>query len=265
MKNKDLKYFYKYQTINSLILEEDRALDALFKRFAIFSNRKNFNDPFDSKIKLIAPTIDEVKDLLNKLDADKKNYMIRVFFKDEFSFEKNIEKIEKEFNNLIDEYFFYCVSDDATNNLMWSHYANSHYGFCIEFNTGFVPAQEVIYQKKVVSLNLIEVIKLGLKLTDGKDLSKNVWYSLRTKLDEWKYESEYRVHANNQMIKESLERQEKFVKIGYKANAVESIIFGYRMNKETRDYIIKNIPYKVKFKESIITDNSFRIVEYKVY
>ena len=263
MKEKDLKYFYKYQTINSEILKKDRTLELLFKRYAIFSSRKNFNDPFDSRIKLIEPTFNEVRELFNKLVPKKKEYMNKLFLNDELSFEKNIEKIKKEFNDLIDEYFFYCVSEDATNNLMWSHYSNSHYGFCIEFNTGFVPAQEVIYQNKVVSLNLIEIIKLWINLTDGEQLSNDVWYALRTKLDEWKYESEYRVHASNQMVKKSIERKEKFIKIEYSEKAVESIILGYRMNKKTRDYIIQNITYKVKFKESIITDNGFKIIEYK--
>jgi hypothetical protein len=30
MKEKDLKYFYKYQTINSKVLKEDRTLEILF-------------------------------------------------------------------------------------------------------------------------------------------------------------------------------------------------------------------------------------------
>ena len=262
MKDMESKFFYKYQTIKNKNLQEDRTLDALFKRYAIFSNRNNFNDPFDSRIKLIHPKMDEVKELFRGLPSSKKEYMGKIFFANNDYFEVNLKKVEKMFDDLIDEYFFYCVSDNATNNLMWSHYSDSHYGFCIEFNTGFVPAQKVMYQKERCSLKIIDIIESQFNPNKGELLSKNVWYALRTKLDEWKYESEYRVHADNNMVSSCLEKNDKFIKIEYYEESIESIIFGYRMSKETREYIVKNIPYDVKFKQSVITDNSFKIIDF---
>lgn len=43
------KFFYKYRSINKG-LNDDLSLNALFNNKAIFSNRKSFNDPFDSKL-----------------------------------------------------------------------------------------------------------------------------------------------------------------------------------------------------------------------
>ncbi len=52
---------------NTRDLELDSRLNGLFKCHAIYSSRKNFNDPLDSKIVFIEPTAKELEELSNEL------------------------------------------------------------------------------------------------------------------------------------------------------------------------------------------------------
>ncbi|WP_375724730.1 hypothetical protein LXN10_04640 [Arcobacter sp. KX21116] len=73
MNNELPSSLYKYQAIKNINnLSEDRSIQNLFNRQIIFSSRKNFNDPFDSKIDLIFPTLTEIKMLRKKLYQNKK-------------------------------------------------------------------------------------------------------------------------------------------------------------------------------------------------
>jgi Protein of unknown function (DUF2971) len=195
--------FYKYRAIeNKEKPLEDLNLKALFNSRAVFSNRASFNDLFDSKIQLLKPTKEQlhlIRKYLKTVPEDPHNEMFignclttrgRDF----------LENLEPEFNKLIDSYFFYCVSANNTSNLMWSHYADSHRGFCIEFRSSRLPAQQVLYQKELPQLNLCDLIPpFSGKIQDEDNIGHKVWAALRTKLDEWSYEQEYRFRLNDAM------------------------------------------------------------------
>jgi hypothetical protein len=260
---------------NTRDLELDSRLNGLFKCHAIYSSRKNFNDPLDSKIVFIEPTAKELEELSNELfnqNQQASEEFNSYFFNGELS-EKGkefIEKYIKHLDSLFDEeYFFYCVSKNGTSNLMWSHYGDSHYGFCIEFKNKFCrKIDEVIYKNELPKLKMIDCLRYEFK-SKGFQILANIdsnilWNSIRTKYDEWSYESEYRIHAWDEMIESCIEKNDKFIKIKYDPTLVESIIFGYRMEERIKKYIIENIPYKVKFKQSIFTDEGFKNVDYPV-
>ncbi len=265
--------YYKYQMIkNTKNPEEDSRINGLFNCHAIYSSRVNFNDPLDSKIKFIEPTVEEIEQLISELEEPTKNNFASFITSDDFTEKgkneliKYKEHLEKFFN---EEYFFYCISSSGTSNLMWSHYANSHYGFCIEFkNTFSSEVDKVIYEDKIPTLNMIDCIRLELK-AQGSPISTTIndndlWNTIRTKYDEWSYESEYRLHAWEDMISNALEKKDKYIKVQYDSTLVESVVFGYRMEEEVKKYIMKNIPYSVKFKQSILTDDGFKNVDYPI-
>ena len=66
--NNTHKFFYKYRSVNHNDLENDKALDALFKSYTIFASRKNFNDPFDSKFIFQEPSIIEFKNIIKNVN-----------------------------------------------------------------------------------------------------------------------------------------------------------------------------------------------------
>lgn len=62
------EYFYKYRSVNHNDLDKDMTLNALFNSYSIFSSRRSFNDPFDSKIILLEPSVKELKNIVNYLN-----------------------------------------------------------------------------------------------------------------------------------------------------------------------------------------------------
>lgn len=258
------EFIYKYRPIENVNdLKNDYYLDALLNNYCIFSSRRNFNDLFDSKIDFITPTAREIKDVAQQLPKANKMQLLNHINKGQLTAEGKIfyEGIVKNINEKIDSYAFMSLTDIPDSNLMWSHYAKSHYGFCIEYKTNNVPARKVIYKKDIPSLRLIDVCKTFYKLPTDFDIGVATLDALHSKLIEWKYESEYRYLAAQRLG--SVQIGEKFTKISYSNDFVESIIFGYRMDNKIKKYIIQNMPANTKFKQATIGRNSMRIVDYK--
>lgn len=255
------KYFYKYRTISSAVdLSRDHAVDALLNNQAIFSSRRNFNDLFDSKIELVKPAPREFKEIKSIVGKEGKQLLSECVHKGRFTAKglEVIRDVEKSFNELIDSYAFLSVSNNPVSNLMWSHYADSHKGFCIEFKSEFMKAEKVIYQQNIPKLNTIDFYRHYFKIHDGEALGHQIWRALRTKLDEWEYESEYRFHASNAMGR--IPKGKDFIKIAYDAEFVESIIFGCRMQDNVKKFIMKNMPETVKFKQVVARTSTVEIV-----
>ncbi|MEA9392168.1 DUF2971 domain-containing protein [Acerihabitans sp. TG2] len=252
------KFFYKYRNVsNNENLSKDYAIEALVNNESVFSSRKNFNDLFDSKIELITPTPHDIKELRQLVKNEDKKYLSEWIDKGKFTplGKEMVKKIEEEFNKLIDSYPFFSVSSNATNNLMWSHYAGSHTGFCIEFKSEYVPAQKVVYQKTIPKIKTLAMHRPFFGLDDGEDLGNQILVALRTKLDEWEYESEYRVHGLG-----FIQAGKKFIKVSYDPIFIESIIFGCRINDVVRKHIMQAMPKGLKYKKAIEKMSSIEII-----
>lgn len=96
-----------------------------------------------------------------------------------------------------------CLCDDYKNRLMWSHYANSHKGFCIEYDFGAVCKEvdniailPVIYSKERLKFPW----KYAFELTTGDkdsrkaiEIFRELFLALLMKDDVWSYENEWRI------------------------------------------------------------------------
>ena len=139
-------HLYKYRAVTNVqSLEDDYALDGLFACKAVFSSRKNFNDLFDSKIGLNKPTARALEQLKNTCTKEERKIIERSVSAGSVTEvgKKYSRDFSRQFDNLIDSYLFYCVSGISSSNLMWSHYADSHRGFCIEFKSACLGAEKV--------------------------------------------------------------------------------------------------------------------------
>lgn len=258
------EFIYKYRPIEKLDdLKNDYYLDALFNNYAIFSSRRNFNDLFDSKIELVKPSAREIKDFAQRLSKPTRLDLLSHVSKGKFTPEGEIflAKLENLFNEKIDSYGFMSLSSIPDSNLMWSHYARSHSGFCIEYKTSHILAKKVNYVNDIPSLKTIDFYELFYGLSEGLQLGCKILESLLCKLNEWNYESEYRFIAAKDLA--TILPGKNFSKVSYDAGFVESIIFGCRMDEDTKRFIIRNMPTGTKFKQAAIGRNSMRIVNYK--
>ncbi len=99
---------------------------------------------------------------------------------------------------LVDLFFVGCLCTDYKNRLMWSHYADSHKGFCVEYDYSSLTEAEML------SLPLPIIYAKGRPLLPWKaaldntlenisEATAQITLGLLTKDDEWKYENEWRI------------------------------------------------------------------------
>jgi hypothetical protein len=80
-----------------------------------------------------------------------------------------------------------CFSSDATDVLLWAHYANGHRGACLRFDAHsgiFCNAQEVKYKNQCKVFKVTEVRKHELEAMEA---------AILTKAQGWRYEREWRL------------------------------------------------------------------------
>lgn len=182
---------YKYRNFN-LSKKGETHLDQLINGSLYFSNPNSFNDPFDCQtpinylefkdnreavMKYIQKGIQKLQpNCVSQINPDALTANVDFL----------VKNMSDDIKNLNNRFGIYSMSKTHTNILMWSHYSNSHTGFCFGINlskiniTGIV-SEKVIYEKKypIISPN-----------DSSQDI---ITKQLLVKSDKWKYEKEYRL------------------------------------------------------------------------
>ena len=217
---------YKYCSFN----EWTRSI---FERNEIyFQSPDCFNDPFDSKIsttyegteeqrisRLISiwrkgPFKEKTEENLHPkaVKVVKAGQDIPFMLK---TLERSAERIRKQMG-------IFCMTHKKDNIQMWSHYANKHMGFCLEFQTAndffgrAFPITEKDYRLDRPCVNLI-------KPPDIEEMVK----ALLVKAEDWRYEEEWRIidHINGPGSQ------------AYPPEALSGVILGCRISPENRHLI----------------------------
>lgn len=115
--------------------------------------------------------------------------------------------------------FVCCFSKNATNPLLWSHYAGSHSGCCIRFKKeillkDLLPSQHGDVKYRNSPVNLMN------GLYDGSNAAKDIIFS---KSLPWKYEDEYRLIHSELAANDS----DNYRVFDYSDDAIDCIILGY--------------------------------------
>lgn len=229
--------------------------DYIFKKKTIrFTPAAELNDPFECR-PLIKATRDR-KELHNslldmqyhynkyilKIHHEKyKNYFCPILF---INNKKIIEMIcDSYFENIDDSdlnlqmyirhmlshiFGIFCLSENNTNLLMWSHYAKSHSGFSVEFNMNYS------------FFNSIDKFKIFIpqKIIYSSDRSSNQFNEIKDllteffkKSEDWSYEKEWRIIAffHN---KETSAADPQMGIHPLPRSAISSIVFGANMPEE---------------------------------
>lgn len=140
----------------------------------------------------------------------------------------------------------YCLSRVNNSILMWSHYAQDHRGYCLQFEaTEFTPvfgrAQEVRYAEDLPVVNVF-----------GPPSEDQVDQIFLTKFAGWSYEEEWRLidHERGPSLRE------------YPPELLKGVIFGLRMPSADRAKIgtwLKERPNPVRVLEAIQHERQFAI------
>lgn len=191
-------HLYKYQRVDA------RTLENLKLRTLWFSAPSAFNDPFDCAVDVVLKELSSddierawgyVRSLGNMapgLEAE-----LSTDGKPNERFRETIVRGVKGVLNLggaVDEKLrqvgIACLTSKPDDLLMWSHYADGHRGFCLEFSTSaepFTRAVAVDYVESIPSVNPLDVL-------DGKKTGPDLLgVMLWTKASCWQYECEWRV------------------------------------------------------------------------
>jgi len=219
--------FYKYQLINI------NSLSALESSKLWAAIPETFNDPFEFR--------------LNKTNTAKGVEKLRTD-NPQFSHltdEEIVARICDQFESEIRKMGVVCYSKDSENILMWAHYANDHYGMCLEFTLedGKTFSDAAIYEVDYLE----DYPKIDVE---------NIWHKdglakiLFTKSKVWEKEDELRsIRVDGNSL------------VGYPENSkLTGIIFGYRTPINQID-LIKNIlkNKKISFKKMKLADSEFKL------
>ena len=226
------KTLYKYRD-----WKNDYHRKIILQQELFIPSPSTFNDPFDCNIPVVFELLKEDKELAEK-------YFTKIVKREYPNYSKNqinkkvetllnnnkfddIEYLENHKRYSIEELHkiqgIYCVTAINDNILMWAHYANNHYGFCVGYDAKklfsyFGSGSLVRYKKEYPKISPIE-----------EDDNKRMIEQSFTKADFWDYEIEYRLEKLG-FVNQTLKLDKE---------VITEIIIGYKMNKSDRDDLIK--------------------------
>ncbi len=217
---------YKYGIINKY------TLSSLNSKKIWMSKPGKFNDPYEFKLKRIDKNnlhlvkgLQKIKDDNPKIQDD----------------EKLIDIVISHYQKEIENFGVACFSESNNDMLMWSHYADNHFGLCLGFDVGENPGEKGFY-------------KINYS-TDYPEIDlENIWHKdglmkiLYTKGKAWEYEKEWRLITTD-----------GDVLLPYTADLVE-VVFGNRTTPNDIE-LVKSILSKdnINFFQAIINSDNYLI------
>lgn len=182
---------YKYESFSA------QSIENLKNQVIYFESPSRFNDPYDCALfpSINAPTDAEVEQIrsyyLAKPDLDENT---RTQFKNAsvpglrgMLLGIGQDVVDREVQHFLSQRGVSCFSERPDNLLMWSHYADHHKGFCLEFKTDSEPFQKVRQVKYSEQMPAFDLMPM---LCDQD--SEQVIDLFCTKSLDWQYEREWR-------------------------------------------------------------------------
>lgn len=224
-----------------------------------FPSPSKFNDPFDCRVDFdidLKCSKSDVKKYLEKAQRNMSTPIdIKRILNDEEELRRNIKRLAREElqPELEKQMGILSLSEKNYDILMWSHYADGHRGFCLEFDGAALHnwkyCQPVNYDENFLPFG--EFCDALPELNDNNQKKSMRAFVLR-KSSHWKYESEWRVIVNV--------TDERGRTLIYPQEILTGVIFGCRMSNDNK-IIIKNTldGRKIKLYEAIEKQNKFEL------
>lgn len=258
--NKPL-FFYKFVSFE--------RRDILKNGLIRFTTIGEFNDPFELEPTITPISRQYITYCSNLSDSEKKEIRhTDECYKHSLSRFDLIESYKEKYRSEIGKYGILSLStnneinqlitvsvpdkkDPRTNILMWSHYAESHRGFVIEFKSDFIEGLSI---KAVAYSNERNCLTF-------EDIDENKFdHIFYKKSNEWEYEQEFRGILPLEKAKQII--NDKYHLFEINKSSINSITFGCAMSEENKNLIMKLIQSddafkNVKFNHARLTKNRF--------
>ncbi|MEQ4690652.1 DUF2971 domain-containing protein [Providencia manganoxydans] len=228
---------FKYRGGDDKVFSRD--LSSLEQDYFWSPTYEDLNDPCEGLV-LTDQIFDQLDALNNVLGNTKQTSLV------------SLDSVKEAFRDLIaikDKAGIYSLSKIVTDELLWAHYANSHNGFCIEYDLDKLREFEgakysifkVIYQNKPPIMNVDSMFA-----TDSQDEFLQKLTSVKSK--RWEYEDEIRIITPSEG------------KQYYDFRAVRSIYFGLRMKKKNIQLIMETLQGRgIKYFQMQLRANSYEL------
>jgi hypothetical protein len=196
------KYLYKFRSFRD---KNHKAM--LINRELFFVSPDKFNDPFDCRVPIRYEDFTRTEFLSYWTDAFRRNYpgvrdhdirrKVKEFYKQcqspngrKMMAQYQEETIKKMRSTDIG---VFSLTANLSSILSWSHYADSHRGFCVGFHSmnlkAFLEEQGPFLELRSVDYTKEYPVINAYRTSNEEKTKKIVW----TKSEDWEYEHEYRV------------------------------------------------------------------------
>jgi hypothetical protein len=218
---------YKYRGIEK---DFDRDLDSLSKNQIYAAPFIKLNDPFEGLYN------EEITQLATSLGKQ--------FKVDVSEFIEQLELIKEVYNTS----GIYSLSATFSEELMWAHYANSHKGFCIEYDTTKLKNKYLIPK----TVNEIDVdykqSPQNITYLDIPEVNKLLKKLFATKSLKWEYEKEIRLIFDS------------FGDKDYHSSALTGIYFGTSISPDKKQRLIDSLADKdINFYQIYREEHSYNL------
>ena len=259
----EITKLYKYRGYSS------RTLTALSNNELYFASSDSFNDPFDCRARKEFEFVDN-DDFIDKwtvfeekskgFSTDKAKAYLSTIVSDPIKREKYIKAQSDHFQKLVLQSFGICSFSEINNDiLMWSHYADSHYGLCLEFNR--TDNNMLKNSQPTVYPNDDDFPYIDYWLDTPDKMLAEVEKIVLTKSKHWLYEKEWRI------IQRKPDNNKTYVghAVQYPKEMLTGVIFGHRMMEKERKTIEKILSgHSVQYYEAKPVKNKFLIEVSKI-
>ena len=162
-----------------------------------FSRPDKFNDPWDCRVHYRVPTNDAAKKRVfdwpigehrkrhPSISDSERARLAQNCISDITEFSRKMEK--EVYLALCKNFRVYCLSEHPDSALMWAHYTASHTGICLEFDALTAPFT------RATGATPVEYSKAY----PDHDICNTGYQPLVTKSDDWFYEAEWRLIAQD--------------------------------------------------------------------
>lgn len=237
-----LNTVYSFRKIN-----EHSIHDLLYKEITVVPPSK-MNDPFDSIVSFLANN-----GYLNKV-CNKKAHI-----KNQISSINNFRI--RSFVHYDGEKPFMPNDNVLSNTLMWSHYADSHKGFCIRYDLSDLFVKKFLNNNEKMQFSILQAVEYSDEPIDiAKALDNRTTFALKKKC--WEYEQEARL-----VTFDSSSKQDFIGLLLDEKSYVAEIIFGYKCSEDSINTIrsIMSGDNKVKYSRMCIEDSDiFSLVKKEI-
>jgi hypothetical protein len=240
---------YKYYSFNESDFDNDKKIESFKENYLWFSKPTFFNDPFDCNMEIIM----HYNNFLNSVNSIS-------------------DKAEDLIISATKDFGICCFSETNDNIHMWSHYAQSHKGICVEYDfsddedyfSNLLQCNcsilDVDYRDKLIDLNGdIELKRNPKEVKTISEIIKNpksldiLFEKLLLQKNKtiWSNEKEKRIIIGGQGRENN---KDKEVQNGYKIpierKFIKSVIFGVNASKNLRSEMMNIFKDQINYKNA---------------